>query len=549
MRFPVRPLVILVTTTLMLAAAQAASANAYSVYGCQSPFHTSAPMDAWHVSLATYGHASTDYWTNSCPKQPVYMWMAASTTHPNGDNATETFIAPPNTTIQSYSIYRAVRLVSSGGYYYQARVMAAGHWYLVDGCGGAAGCKPVGTTSSAFAKSNRLAHAAPAGTTQVQLRVVCGRSGGCLKEPGGVSASVWLFQSQITLADAYAPQFAAAPSGPLVSGAPLAGVVPVTIAATDRGGGVNQAIIMVDGHVLTSQVLASNGGRCALPFLYSVPCALGANGTAYLDTRTLADGVHTVTLYVSDAAGNLAAWGPFSIRTINNPCSPFPAIGGMSMNSAFVVVGHKRIRVHRRVRVITQVHYPGHLLRNYQDRPLAIGRLTTTAGQPIAHVPVCIAAINNVAGSVLRPVGSAITGNDGSFSHRLAPGPSRTLVFIYRAPGGAISSTVSITVRVPVKVHINKHHLHNRQVMTWWGRVPGPVPQGLLGLMQVWRGTFWQTFGQPIHIAPNGNWVGRYQFFFTTGRQDYKFRMSVPRQSGYPYAGNVSAPLRVFVTG
>jgi hypothetical protein len=112
---------------------------------------------------------------------------------------------------------------------------------------------------------------------------------------------------------------------------------------------------------------------------------------------------------------------------------------------------------------------------------------------------------------------------------------------------GAIFDTVHVTVRVPVRVHVNRFHLRNGHTMTWSGHLPHPVPSGLLAVMQVWRG-YWQTFEQ-IHVERSGDWSGSYRFQFTSGVQVYEFRLLVPRQSGYPYAQGHSRAFKVSVVG
>jgi hypothetical protein len=120
--------------------------------------------------------------------------------------------------------------------------------------------------------------------------------------------------------------------------------------------------------------------------------------------------------------------------------------------------------------------------------------------------------------------------------------------FIHRVASGAIVSAVNVNVHVPVKVRLNARRLRNGQAMVLKGKLPGPVPNGLLALMQVWRGRYWETFRQ-VGVDQNGSWVGRYRFSFTTGVQHYTFRVLVPHQSLYPYAAGSSGKLNVVVTG
>jgi hypothetical protein len=508
-----------------------AVAGTYTVYGCRTPAGVLAPLSGWSDSLQVY----PAYWQDSCPTV-TYMWMAASSPHGYGRYAEETFDAPPNTTIASYRLLRAVRLVPSGGYYYQALQDTSGYWTLVDGCNTYTTCQNFGNYQNAASTSNVLSRNGQSQTTAVQLKIICGKSGGCPSEPGGVSASVWLFASAITLQSFSAPQFTSVPNGPLVSGGPLAGLVPVTISATDQGGGIYQAEIEVDGQVRQSQVLDNSTGTCQQPFTAVVPCPLSANSTVDFNTAQLADGSHSLRVIITDAAGNTAAWGPITIDTSNNPCSPSPQASGMTLRAAFVERHRKRIRLANRITT------------GYLAKPTVLGSLTTSDGAPVAGAAICVAAQPDYPGAPLTAVGGAMTNGAGGFTYRLGRGPSRTVYFVHRVPGGAIAGALKIAVRAPVRVHLNARRLANGQVMTWRGILPGPIPGGMLALMQVWRGSYWETFKQ-ISVALSGRWIGRYRFRFTTGLQRYRFRLLVPHQPGYPYAGGASGNINVLVSG
>lgn len=519
-----------IAASWVAAAAPTALAGTYTVYGCQLPTGV-APLSGWSYSLQVY----PAYWQNSCPKA-TYMWMAASTPHGDGRYAEETFDAPPNTTIASYKIIRAVRLVPQGGYYYQALQKTSGYWTVVDGCNTYGGCNSFGDYKNEGASSNVLKHNPQSGTTSIQLRIICGMSGGCPSESGGVSASIWLFRSEFTLQASSAPQFSSPPTGPLVGGAPLSGVAPVTIAATDQGGGVYQAQIEVDGVVRESQTLDNSTGTCQQPFIAVVPCPLSANGTVNFNTAQLPDGTHSLRLILTDAAGNTAVWGPVRLTTANSACSPIPPAPGMALHAAFA------LRRHKRTRLVTR------MTARYSRRLVVRGKLTTTGGLPITGAPICVASRLDLHGAPLTPVGATVTKRGGAFRYRVGRGPSRTLYFVYRVPGGAVADALHIAVRAPVTVNVNSHHFTNGHVMTWKGRLRGPIPHGMLALMEVWRGTYWQTF-QKVRVARSGRWAAGYRFRFTTTRQRYLFRLVVPHQAGYPYARGSSGRIHVVVVG
>src|ERR1700753_815383 len=114
-----------------LAVTSAAHAGQYTVYGCQSSTGVVAPMSGWSIDLDGQSSSPLEYWQNGCPNA-VYMFMTANAAHPDGAFAYETFTAPPGTTIDAYTFWRAVRIVSQDGYYYQAWEETAGTWVRVD---------------------------------------------------------------------------------------------------------------------------------------------------------------------------------------------------------------------------------------------------------------------------------------------------------------------------------------------------------------------------------------------------------------------------------
>ena len=536
MRARGKPVLILVASLAVFAAwsliqVPAALAGQYTVYGCRLPDGAAAPWGGWSYSLQVY----PAYYSDSCPNV-TFMWMAASTPHGVNRYAEETFTAPANTTIGRYTLVRAVRLVPSGGYYYEALQDTSGYWTMVDGCNTYGGCHNFGDYQDPGSSANVFTHSGQSGTTAVQLRIICGKSPECPIESGGVSASIWLFRSVITLDASSAPQFTAPPSGPLVSGGPLSGVVPVTISATDAGGGVYQAEMEIDGRIVQSQVLDNSTGTCQQPFTAVVPCPLSANGTVGFDTARVADGRHSLQVVITDAAGNTAVWGPITVDVSNNPCSPVPAASGMSLRAAFANRGGRR------------THLFAHLTTGYSRRALIEGTLRTSGGSPVMRAPICVATQAAYPGAPLTAVGATSTNRAGAFRFRLPRGPSRTVYLVHRVPGGAIAAKIAIAVRAPVKVHVNAHRLANGQVMTWRGKLTGPIPGGLSAVMQVWRGTYWQTF-QQIPVARGGRWIARYRFRLTTGRQRYVFRLLVQHQAGYPYAPGASRRITIVVTG
>jgi hypothetical protein len=154
------------------------------------------------------------------------------------------------------------------------------------------------------------------GQTQLHARVECGGGGSCVTE-NGVSAWLVLRAARIDLRDRFAPRVTAA------SPARLAGVVRVGWSAEDRGGGVERAVLRVDGRDAVSAPAADADGTCRRPFRNVVPCPRAVSGELALDTRALAEGRHEVDVRVLDAAGNEGAAGPWRVE-VDNVAPPRP---------------------------------------------------------------------------------------------------------------------------------------------------------------------------------------------------------------------------------
>jgi hypothetical protein len=543
MRTRILLLLILIVASSALLAPSLASAGTYTVLGCQTDSGTAAPMDRWQVNFD--GEPALARWKDNCPSSAI-MGLIPTSQHPAGEIVSETLTAPPGITIVKYTFWRAVRLYPGSGYIYQQFVHSpAFGWTHIEGCTAVGKCGTYGNYQQPTASANHEPVTPPVGTTQVLLEVLCGSSTACptVSNPN----EVWLFKTAELLQDDSSPQFASAPSGPLVSGGVLSGVEPVSIGATDQGSGVYQAEIEVDGQVLDTQVLDNSTGTCQLPFTAMAPCPLSASGTINFNTGQpqIPDGTHSLRILVTDPAGNKAVWGPITITTVNSPCSPIPAAGGMTLNAAIA----QRLRHHTRfTRTLT--------IRDSQH-PTIDGSLTAPTGTPVANAPLCVATQADYAGAPLKEVAALSTSGAGTFSYRLPSGPSRTVYIIHRVPGGAIAATVKVNVKVPVTVHINAHRLRDGQVMTWTGKLPGPIPDGLIVTMQVWEGSNWSGFTPdvgphrdlPVMVARTGRWVAPYRFLRTHQTQTYVFRVLVTHQSMYPYAPGFSRTFRVTVTG
>ena len=112
------------------------------------------------------------------------------------------------------------------------------------------------------------------------------------------TATADLYSARVTLSESGAPTLGSI-DGALWGGGIVSGVVPVTFTASDPSGIQEQQVRSDTGKTLLSVAQACD-------FTTSPPCPQQPAGTLNVDTSRVADGTHTFSLVVTDAAGNNA---------------------------------------------------------------------------------------------------------------------------------------------------------------------------------------------------------------------------------------------------
>jgi hypothetical protein len=135
---------------------------------------------------------------------------------------------------------------------------------------------------------------------------------------GASQHSVWaaMYGATVTFEDTHAPTLVA-PTGPLweASGY-IKGTQTLTTAADDVGGGVTSIVLSVDGH-------SEQTWTAACDFTLPTPCSSATGSHVFaLQTTTVSDGVHTIALQATDAAGNSSALAERQIDVENDPPPP-----------------------------------------------------------------------------------------------------------------------------------------------------------------------------------------------------------------------------------
>lgn len=514
----------------LLATAVPAVAGTYVAHTCRTPAGAAAGTADWVLDRTS----DTSTVASACPGGPLTLQLKPGMVHAADAQATLDFHAPRDTEIAAYSIHRSVRLGPRYNFWrYEKGVgyVAVERCHTTDGS-----CSALGDPAQPLGRSNLVRQTGRAGVRNIELKLTCGEDDThattCASaNPAGV---VNVHSAAITLQDGFLPTFASPPSGPPIdSPAELTGVQPVWVSANDRGGGVYEAMLELDGRIVASRVLDANGGRCQEPFTSAQPCSISAAGSLSLDTTAVPDGPHTLRVLVSDATrSNVTAWGPVQISTANSSCNPSPRIDSMRISAGFSGSSGLRSAV----------------TRSYGGRLKVSGRLVSPLGVPSVGARVCLLSREERPGAPLRHVAVVVTDGAGRFSAQVPRGPSRRLMAVHRVPGGAAVATMRVRVRAVVSLRASRSRLRNGGTVVLRGRLRhGPLPdRGVLVELQAKRGRKWQTFGT-TRTRTGGRYELRYRFTRTTGVQRYAMRALVPDQSAYPYARATSRPIALLV--
>jgi hypothetical protein len=163
-------------------------------------------------------------------------------------------------------------------------------------------------------------------TNAITARVLCdGPDGpaGCMGSVGWMS----IYEPRLYLADDLPPA-AGATSGSLTTDTTLQRTEGLSYSASDLGGGIARLRVYVDGQATTvDHVVDTNNGHCEIAgaeggawiFSWPKPCPGTVDAEESIDTMAIADGQHTITVKVVDAAQREATLWTGSRVVANHP--------------------------------------------------------------------------------------------------------------------------------------------------------------------------------------------------------------------------------------
>jgi len=376
------------------------------------------------------------------------------------------------------------------------------------------------------------------------------------------------------------------PANPVISGVSagglfdtgrgLRGVEGVGFSASDAGGGVATASVVVDGVERDSRVVGDAGGGCRVPYQLQQPCAAEVSPSYGFDTTQLADGRHDVTLLVRDATGvNTATYGPVNVLVDNAPVgggangsgdgtgggapggsSGATGSGGGAGSAGAAPAAPSLGALPNGTNATVKARFAG---AASSSRTVRHGSATTLKGRLVGEDGRAIAGARvDVLATVRRPkakratIGHATTTVTGDWAYRLKAGASRNVVVAYRAHAGdasyAATQKLIVLVRAGVRLSRSAKALHNGGLLTLTARVLGPEVRRRAAAIsfQVKVGARWRTFGV-TSIDAKGRARIRHRFRYTLHPVTYRFRARTVRSSSLPYVTGTSRVANVVV--
>ena len=571
-RWPIGALGSLTLAAVLLCAPLSPGAHAasFTVWSCADG--RGKPMAAGDFSPSTLGTqslATSTCGANVTGSTPGNLQAAAGGGPGQQDGGAGGWVvrAAPDTTISGVDVW----------WTNTASLQLAGRVSVITNAGALYGrdAGSFGNVTSPFEDGNRQSFTGLSAST-VGLIASC--VSGCNRADRAISAVLNAYRVKLTVSDTTAPtgEVTAPPNGMAVPG-PVA----LQARASDRGGGVRDMQLIVDGRVVASK---EAGGACAdidpaagdaNEYARMHPCpgqmpATSESPMAFtLTPQMLATaGAHTVEIVAHDAAGNAGTLlsqtmfvapalldGPATASGYDgardlffNPDADPTRVGrpnGLNAGPAkvsltFVIKRTRRTNGKlRRVTTFTRRRTVG-----YNTAVRMRGRVTTLTGVPIVGARVYRAT--SVAGGPWRLSRKPMaTSKTGRVSVKLpARSPSRRVQLVYFPSTDSNASIRSksrlLRVRAPVSLGLSRRDVLRGSRVNITARLRAGMRPGavVLGALQLREDRNWRTIRQ-VRFAPRSRGVARTALRLRTPSV-YHLRLRVSAQPGVRYATGVS---------
>jgi hypothetical protein len=329
--------------------------------------------------------------------------------------------------------------------------------------------------------------------------------------------------------------------GSVLGDGPKAGPRTLTLDAIDADSGVSTLTVKLD-----SAVVADVQYPCAFDDWSA--CRRDRRGQVIdIDTTKTTDGVHALSLAVSDAAGNQLRKELGNITIANGqppltrPNAPTSSLLGPAAPGRRALIRLVRSR-------LTVAHGRSAIIRGMlvddEDRPIAGATIQVDER---TYIPK-----TGLIGAAWRPLGRVVSDGRGAFLARVPSGASRALRFTYELAGIADSAEARVSVHAGVTLRASRRAVSNGSAVRFSGSVAGVVPPaGVIITLQAYRpGRGWVAADSNPKVgraSPNGRFRLAYRFTNTSRRVRYIFRVLVNEDSAFAYTHAASGSVAVTV--
>jgi hypothetical protein len=405
----------------------------------------------------------------------------------------------------------------------------------------------------------------PAGASEVYVRaacvpvyepnapLVCQAPGSKWWDEGdGVfSAEADISSAEIILATKATPKGSGF-SGTLLNET-VSGAGTLSFTATDPGPGVYQARVKIDGDPVWAETPNVNEGKCVPTgttegvrvFDYTQPCPSETAVHAEVRTASLADGTHTVTVEVENAAGDVSTVYSGTLITANHTATTLsPTIAPPERGPC------NGTPCDEAAKLIASAGEPRVFTRAFGHSTVTLtGRLISPTGAPIKGAQVKL--LQQIVGSTaMTALAGTTTRADGSWSFKALAGPSRLLrVAFYSHTLDTIPAS-ALDFHENVQGAVSMHAPHRARLgraIVFTGQLAGGyVPAtGESVQMEIFYSGRWRTI-EVLPTTSKGRWTYKYVFTLGAGAS-YLFRAATVPNAGYPFLSIHSNPVRVTV--
>ena len=338
---------------------------------------------------------------------------------------------------------------------------------------------------------------------------------------------VHVYKTRLFLTETAAPTLTVT-GGTLTQAGAKSGEQSVAFDAADSDSGVASVTV-----TLGSTTVGSVQFTCA--FADWSACQRDRSGQVLLaDTTKVPNGAHELLVTARDAANNAVTRTAGTVTVANGPISTPNGAGA----SRLAKITARYATTTRRVRRL-----------RYRSQPTVRGRLVNERGQPITGANVAVLEQRKRAGAAAVLVATLQTAADGTFSHKLKRGPSRTVTFAYTAfsidPQPTATSSLRTTVRATVLARISPRSVRAGGRVTLTGRLALLGREGIEIKIQARDGRQWRTIGDTKTMR-GGRFRWNYRFKSSGAGRTFAFRARVASPI-YPFAAGSSRAMLVRV--